>query len=206
MSFSGPAIGTETATYDPRGLKIRSQREEFDKTAVRSYIFDRFGLVRSVGYPADASLTNHSTLFVTYDYDGLGRVTKVTRPGATAQAPPYIASFSYSGRTTSYVSERGVVSDVVRDAKGRVFHSETEDGDRQIAVSDTFQAERKDTKPPSEEILGTLLTACAVGGGCGPSGLSTLTNLTSVRMHSGCGKVLTSVLTVSVFSAQPSRS
>ncbi|MEO8597282.1 MAG: RHS repeat-associated core domain-containing protein [Candidatus Solibacter sp.] len=128
----GPAIADHTETYNALGLQIATQNEEFSDGAARSFTFDRFGEVVRVGYPVDASLTRTSKLFLEFERDGLGRVIKATRPGDTGPAAPFISRFGYKGRESSHISERNVISKIVRDAKGRVILSETLDQGRPV--------------------------------------------------------------------------
>ncbi|MDA9526132.1 hypothetical protein XI06_38815 [Bradyrhizobium sp. CCBAU 11434] len=124
LAHTGLAIADESSTFDAFGLRVGSSREEFDRVAARSYVFDRFGRLLKSGYPVDASQSRQSTLFVEYLRDNLGRVLQATRP---VDGGAYTSLYHYAGRTTNHVSERQVASSVTRDAKGRVIHHETLD-------------------------------------------------------------------------------
>src|SRR5439155_16833221 len=100
-----------------------------DDSSIASAEFDRFGRLLKRGLPASVKFGfEQSQLFVTYKRDGLGRVTKVVRPGETGKADPFTSYIDYIGATTIRTSERGDVSKLVRDTKGRTVESTTFDG------------------------------------------------------------------------------
>ena len=114
--------------FDGFGRQVRSeQHEDGTKCIATIQSYDGLGRVEEVGNPLRENSCRSSSLTVPsvktqYDYDALGRVTRITYPDGSS------ATTDYSSNTTTFADEARNKRKTVSDALGRLTQV-TEDPD-----------------------------------------------------------------------------
>lgn len=114
------ASGITCNAFDPAGHLVGRQTSGFEQQVITNFTYDRFGRLLTRSLPISAAFGQSSNLTVEYAYDGLGRITSVTRPGITLGSAPVVSGITYDGLKVTNTNERDIATRREFDAKGRL--------------------------------------------------------------------------------------